>query len=384
VRRPVLALAVATGILWTGAGSIVPLLPVYARRAHSSDLLVGIVMAAFFAGGVLGQYPAGRLTDRTGPRPVLLAGLVGYGAATVCFLVPTGPGWFVLFRLAQGVASGAVQVASLAYIGVTVPVARRGRAFAAVYAGQIVGLAVGPLAGGFVGLGHMHALFLAAAAAALLAGAPVRALASPPGAAPAPQRGPLRLTAAGRPAVRGAVLAGAAVGVLVGAYEACWTLLLHLRGATSWQVGLSWTLFSVPYAAMAPIAGRWADRYDRRRLAVMAILAQAGFAAGYPFLGSVTLLLALGVAEGFLGAASFPAVQSLLSHAVSAAEQGRIQGLYSTVQTIAISLAAAGTGGLFHLRPWLAFVVPAVACTVLTAGCLVLWRAVPGRVAPGT
>ena len=37
------------------------------------------------------------------------------------------------------------------------------------------------------------------------------------------------------------------------------------RGAADWQIGLSWTLFALPFAAFSPIAGRLVDRLDRRR-----------------------------------------------------------------------------------------------------------------------
>ncbi|MGB7050602.1 MAG: MFS transporter, partial [Acidimicrobiales bacterium] len=67
-------LAVTIFLQWLGATAIVPMLPIYIRHLGGSDALAGMVMAAFFAAGVVSQYPVGRLADRIGRRPVLVAG----------------------------------------------------------------------------------------------------------------------------------------------------------------------------------------------------------------------------------------------------------------------------------------------------------------------
>ena len=65
-------LALTTFLLWVGASSILPLLPEYLRDRGASDGLVGIVMASYFVAALAFQYPAGRLADKIGRRPVLV------------------------------------------------------------------------------------------------------------------------------------------------------------------------------------------------------------------------------------------------------------------------------------------------------------------------
>ena len=137
------------------------MLPVYIRRLGGSDILAGVVMASFFAAGVLSQYPSGRLADRIGRRPVLVAGLVTYGVASLSFLAPIAPSTAIGLRALQGLGAGAAAVASLAMISGSVAVERSGRAFAAIYGGELAGMAVGPLVGSIVGVDHMWAMFLA-------------------------------------------------------------------------------------------------------------------------------------------------------------------------------------------------------------------------------
>ena len=87
-RRLIRTLTLTVFLQWMGATAIVPMLPVYIRHLGGTDALAGVVMASFFAAGVLSQYPIGRLADRIGRRPVLIAGLVTYGVASFSFLLP--------------------------------------------------------------------------------------------------------------------------------------------------------------------------------------------------------------------------------------------------------------------------------------------------------
>ena len=153
------------------------MLPVYIRHLGGTDALAGVVMASFFAAGVLSQYPIGRLADRIGRRPVLIAGLVTYGVASFSFLLPITASMAIGLRALQGVGAGAATVAALAMISGSVAVERRGRAFASIYGGELAGMAIGPLVGSIVGVHYMWAMFLVSGL--LSVGACLPALAHP-------------------------------------------------------------------------------------------------------------------------------------------------------------------------------------------------------------
>src|SRR4051794_20618515 len=175
VARVLTALVAAVFVQGIGASAVLPLLPLFLRRHDTSDAAIGAVMASFFVAGVLTQYAAGHVTDRTGHRPVIVGGLVLYALASVGFLATLGAGGYLVMRSLQGVGSGAVQVASLALVGRVVPLERRGRAFSLVFAAQLAGMALGPLAGSIVGVGELRGLFLGTAFASLAATVPVLA-----------------------------------------------------------------------------------------------------------------------------------------------------------------------------------------------------------------
>ncbi len=369
---------------WLGATSIVPMLPVYIRRLGGSDLLAGLVMASFFAAGVLFQYPSGRVADRIGRRPVLVGGLVIYGIASLSFLAPIAPSTAILLRGLQGLGAGAAAVASLAMISGAVAIERRGRAFASIYAGELAGMAVGPLIGSIVGVDHMWAMFLASGVAAFLACIPALHITEPSAvAAPRSSRGAARapiVPIVWRRPMTGALIAALALGLTTGVYDICWTLLLVARGASGWQIGISWTMFAVPFVLLAKPSGWLADHMDRRALVLGGLGLAACFCASYPFIRSVPALITLGAIEAFGFAAAMPSMQSLLTQGSAESEVGRVQGIFATVQTACTAVAAACAGAAFAFATWLPFVTVASITIVALGAAGLVWLPVGGRV----
>ena len=433
-RRLVLSLCAEALLLWLGASALVPLLPAYLRRHGASPTVVGVVMAAYYAASVVTQYPAGRLSDRIGRRPVLFGGLVLFAAGSVGFAATSGAGAAIVFRALQGAGAGSVMVASAAMIGAELPAGRRGAAFGALYGSQMLSLAVGPLVGSIAGTARMGDLFVGAAVLAAIAAVPV-GLARPvagalgpdgagvagldsaaprgsddvPPRGPARPEGPERLGGPARPegaanvkdrwalaagpaealapaqppagrgfrfgrAVIGVIVAFAASGVLIGAYETNWTLLLQLRGASNLEVGLSWTLFALPFAALSVPAGKLAERADRRTLTVASLLLSAVFAVVYTLIHSPAWLVGLATLEAVGTVAATPAAVLVLTEAVPAEAQGEAQGAVETARTAAAALAAAACGALFGVGEAIPF---DSAAAVIVVGCVVIvvaWR----------
>lgn len=360
---------------------MMPLLPLYLRKLGAPVALVGVVMAAFFLAAIFVQYPIGRLSDRIGRRPVQLGGLVTFAAASAVFALIGTPIAALFVRALQGAGAGVVDVANNATVGSAVPANQQGRAYGALFASRTVGLAIGPFIGGLAGISAMRWLFVAAAVASLLACIPVL-VAVPKTRSLHDDPGPRVVMWRDR-SVLGVVLGYAGAGLVIGVYEVCWSLLLHLRGASGWQIGLSWTLFALPFAA-ASVPGGWlVDHFDRRYLAAGSTLMSAGFAATYPFLHSVWLLVGLGAAEAVSVAVAGPALASQLAHSVPVSQLGRAQGAASTAQTGATAASALVAGALFALHPWVPFTGAAGAIVIFVALIGWCWRGVPGREEPG-
>ncbi len=383
VQRLVWVLALMTFLLWAGASSILPLLPEYIKDRGASDGLVGIVMASYFIAALACLYPAGRLADRFGRKKIIIGGLLCYAVGSFGFLIHVPPAVDIAWRGLQGAGAGTVEVASLAMIAGTVDIGRRGRAFGTVYGMQLAAMAIGPLFGSLIGHRNMSVLFVLAGLGSLVACGPVagrgvvaRADASLARAHSAEVR---RFPQMNR-ALIGALLTAAAYGLTIGVYESCWTLLLESRHAVDWQIGLSWTLFAVPFVVASRPGGWLADHTDRRWLVVTALGVTIALCCAYPFIANIWPLLILGGVEALGMAIALPAAQSLLTQGSPEHELGRVQGLFSTSETGGIALAAAVGGALFGLVSWAPFVFGAAGAFTLAAALPFVWRTVTGRV----
>jgi MFS family permease len=378
--RLVRALAATTFLLWAGASSILPLLPEYLKDRGASDGLVGIVMGSYFVGALALQYPAGRVADRFGRRPVLVGGLIFYAVGSFLFLAPVTPAVDIALRALQGAGAGAAEVASLAMVAASVDLGRRGRAFASIYGAQLAAMAIGPLAGSLVGHSKMSIVFAFAGSIAAAACLPAVF-----GGAFGRIKELARDGANGLPtlnrALVGSLFASGALGLVIGVYESCWTLLLEAHRAHDWQIGLSWTLFAIPFVAAARPGGWLVDHSDRRWLAIGSLVCSVGFCCIYPFVANLWVLLVLGGLEALGMAVGMPAAQSLLTQDSPEAELGRVQGLFSTSETAAIALAAGVGGALFGIARWAPFVAGGAGAGLLVACLPLIWGSVTGRAA---
>src|SRR6059058_3534069 len=95
--RTVAAVSAAVFVQFAGATAMLPLLPLFLRRQHTTVALVGVVMASYFA--------AGHLADRIGHRIVMIGGLAVYAVASLGFLMSVGAGGYVALRGLQGLGA---------------------------------------------------------------------------------------------------------------------------------------------------------------------------------------------------------------------------------------------------------------------------------------
>jgi MFS family permease len=146
--RPLLT--VFLGWLWVmvGANLAAPLYAVYAGEFGFSGIVLTTVFATYAVTLVATLLVGGRLADRVGRRPVILAGLVVAAIALVLFTAASATWWLYAARALQGVAVGLISGPATAALVELDP--QRDRARPALLAGlaQAVGSGVGPLLSG--------------------------------------------------------------------------------------------------------------------------------------------------------------------------------------------------------------------------------------------
>jgi MFS family permease len=177
--RPLLT--VFLGWLWVMAGAnlAAPLYAVYAGRFGFSGIVLTTVFATYAVTLVATLLLAGRLADRVGRRPVILAGLVVAAIALVLFAAATATWWLYTARALQGVAVGLISGPATAALVEIDPL--RDQARPALLAGlaQAVGSGLGPLLSGCLAQwapGPLHTPYLVGLAGTAVAAGFVWAL----------------------------------------------------------------------------------------------------------------------------------------------------------------------------------------------------------------
>lgn len=150
-RSPLITVFLTVVIDLLGFGIVLPLLPRYADHHGAPPWMVGLLFASFSAMQFVFAPLWGRVSDRVGRRPVLLAGLAGSVGAYLLFAVSEATPWplAVLFisRIFAGIAGATISTAS-AYIADVTSAEQRGRGMALIGAAFGIGFTLGPVIGG--------------------------------------------------------------------------------------------------------------------------------------------------------------------------------------------------------------------------------------------
>lgn len=133
-----------------GAFLVIALLPFYAERFGASAVEVTLLVSAFHVAQMLTTPLWGRWSDRTGRRPLILAGLALSAIAYWVFAVADSLWLLLLSRLAQGVGGGTVSVV-FAYVSDSLPPEKRAAGLGWVSSATSLAAVVGPAVGSFSG-----------------------------------------------------------------------------------------------------------------------------------------------------------------------------------------------------------------------------------------
>ena len=173
LRHPAYRAALVTnlGTGWVLFGVRSSLVPLFVAEALGrSTTWVGIGFLVSALAQALALWPAGRITDQVGRKPVMIAGgLVGTGSVLLLAAWETLPGFFIAMAL-YGLAAAGLGTAPAAVVGDVVH-GRGGTVVAAFQMASDVGAVVGPLVAGLLVDSGSYALAFAVSAVILALGA---------------------------------------------------------------------------------------------------------------------------------------------------------------------------------------------------------------------
>lgn len=343
-----------------GLGIIIPVMPtllsellhvdVSTASTYGSWLTVSYAVMQFFFSPIIGC-----LSDQLGRRPVLLFSLFGFGIDYLFLALAPSYGWLFVGRIIAGI-TGASFTTGAAYIADVSAPADRAKNFGMIGAAFGLGFIIGPTIGGFLGQLGPRVPFYAAAAFALLNG--IYGYFVLPESLKKENRRPFSWKRANPIGAMRHLSKYPAI-----KYMAVSILLLQVAAHA---VMSNWNYFTV-------YRFRWDERMVGISLSVVGLLValvQAGLTRFInPKLGnerSVYLGMALytvgmllfGLANAgwlmfvflvpyCLGGIAQPALQAVMTGFVSPSEQGELQGMITSIMSLASIIGPALMNNLF-------------------------------------
>ena len=144
---PILFLIVFIDLV--GFGLIIPLLPFYAERFAASPLQMTLLFAVYSLTSMMTAPLWGRLSDRIGRRPVLMASMAAGALAYLWFAFATGLWMLFAARAFAGACAGNIAAAQ-AYIADVTPPEQRAKGMGMIGAAFGLGFIIGPVLGGII------------------------------------------------------------------------------------------------------------------------------------------------------------------------------------------------------------------------------------------
>jgi len=367
---------------FAGFGIILPVIPYYAQELGAGGFgygaLIGIFSLMQFGATML----LGRLSDRIGRRPVLLATIFVAALGYLMFAAAQSYAVLLLARMVSGSAAGNISVAQAYMADITAP-SERSRGMGLIGAAFGLGFIVGPALGGIAG--HFHGPVGAGVAAAglcIVNFASAFLLLKESLHKELRARRPLLDVEHIAKGLKDPLLRGlfAVFGLLPLAFSGFIVSFPLFAGANfGWaesQLALYFTLSGVAAVSVQGyFFGKLSRRFGDFRLIVVGTIGMAIPIALTPFATSTLMLYALSFALAFANSIIAPGLMGMISTMAGVSEQGAMLGAAQALSSLGRLSGPFAFGELYDLvSPTAAFLA---AATVMFVAWIVVSR-LPG------
>ncbi|MFN2516686.1 MAG: MFS transporter [Pyrinomonadaceae bacterium] len=362
-RSPLVVIFTTVFIDLVGFGIVIPVLPFYAEgtRFNATPRTVGILFASYSIMQLIFSPVLGRLSDKYGRRPVLLISIIGTGIGFLILGFATTLWMLFVGRILDGITGGNISTAQ-AYIADITTKEDRAKGMGLLGAAFGLGFIFGPAIGGILSRWGVAVPFLFAAGLCF-ANALLLYFTLPETVTP---DHPARVSAAG----------GRGLSQLIESLRQPrlgFVLIIYFLFIVAFSIMTTsfslFTMFRFGYDAQhngylfayvgllaviiqGGLIGRLVKRFGELPLVIVGALSFAGSLFAVPFLGPASGgLLALLVGGGIFSignSLSGPALTSLASRSVGAAEQGGVLGVTQSVASLARAVGPSLAALLIH------------------------------------
>jgi DHA1 family multidrug resistance protein-like MFS transporter len=167
-RRKILILSFALVVVMLGVGIVYPIFPFFITELGASGTELGLLAATSALLEFIFAPIWGSISDRTGRKPILMVGMIGYGLSMLLFGLSTQLWMLFASRALSGVLSSATLATAMAYVGDTTSEENRGGGMGILGAAMALGVILGPGLGGWLAGDSLSTPFFFAAGLALV------------------------------------------------------------------------------------------------------------------------------------------------------------------------------------------------------------------------
>jgi len=144
----IVGVSFATFVMASGFTMMSALENQFNQRLNMSAFVFSIAFSALLFSRIFTQVPLGRLSDRIGRKPIIIAGLVLLGPSTLLLGYANSVLQLTILRLLQGIGSAAVAAPAFAVAADMAQAGGEGRQMSILTMGFGLGIALGPLLAG--------------------------------------------------------------------------------------------------------------------------------------------------------------------------------------------------------------------------------------------
>ena len=360
---------VAIFVLTASVGVVFGLIASLQDELGFKNGVLGVIAAAAFFSAVVAQLFFAPLADRGFTKALMVTAVSVAALGCLWFALASSPLELILARTLTGLGIGAFAPAARAVVA-SADTSRSGERLGQLAAVETSGFVAGPVIGALInevwGLNAPFLVFSFVLICLLPSLMKIQFRKANTAVRPASKVNSARLILRRKEAV-GAILLGAALFFPAGMYEAIWARFMEDLGASTLFVGVSLTMYGIPFAIVASMAGKFIDRSGPWLAATFAVTIIVPMTVIYGFLVSPVLLMGLAMVEALGQGIGAPACQAAMVECTDDGEHATGQGLVAAASSIGAGIAALIAAPLYAgPGPEITFVIVAGVVLILS------------------
>ena len=346
-KRLVTVLQCASALGAMSYGVMFTVLDDYRNEYGISESKLGLIVASGFLAGFLANMFVAPVADKGFARRLVSLGLIAQVIG--CLVMAFGSSFLVLLlgRFLTGIGSGAADPALRRIIILANP-DEMGSNLGRIVSAGVAGFALGPVVSAAtvesLGLASPFLIVAGCLVVVYVLLSQVHVNEATRDEAPS-QRFAFDLLFV-RP-IAGVIIIGLALYVMIGTFDAVWSLMMDDINAPDWVASVGITVFALPMMFLAPLGGRLTQKYGPFRASISGLTIAAFFMVMYGSLTSPYMMLGVGVLHGIVDGLTITGGSAALAMVAPANRLASAQGVYTGTITLSGGLAAGIAGATY-------------------------------------